>query len=73
MHALDKLLQANQKNRNQFAVNQEISPYTINNYVKRNTRVEKIPSDVLFALSKELGLPMDEIYNLLLTYQNENI
>ncbi|EAC2247054.1 bacteriophage CI repressor [Listeria monocytogenes] len=71
-HAIDELLQAYQKNRNQFAVNQQINPNTVNNYAKRNTNVEKIPSDVLNALAKELNISMDEVYEQLLKYQSEN-
>ncbi|CWV82589.1 TPA: hypothetical protein U0Z15_002831 [Listeria monocytogenes] len=71
-HAIDELLQAYQKNRNQFAVNQQINPNTVNNYAKRNTKVEKIPSDVLNALAKELNISMDEVYEQLLKYQSEN-
>ncbi|QWU95848.1 hypothetical protein KQX72_14685 (plasmid) [Listeria monocytogenes] len=70
-HAIDVLLQAYQKNRNQFAVNQQINPNSVNNYVKRSTKVEKIPSDVLYALSKELNISMDEVYEKLLKYQSE--
>ncbi|EAC3023432.1 hypothetical protein EAJ23_16115, partial [Listeria monocytogenes] len=70
--AIDELLQAYQKNRNQFAVNQQINPNTVNNYAKRNTKVEKIPSDVLNALAKELNISMDEVYEQLLKYQSEN-
>ncbi|EEO3352240.1 hypothetical protein HB946_13705 [Listeria welshimeri] len=70
-HAIDALLQAYQKNRNQFAVNQQINPNSVNNYVKRSTKVEKIPSDVLYALSKELNISMDEVYEKLLKYQSE--
>ncbi|EJO8710372.1 hypothetical protein NUD23_002725 [Listeria monocytogenes] len=71
-HAIDELLQAYQKNRNQFAVNQQINPNSVNNYAKRNTKVEKIPSDVLNALAKELNISMDEVYEQLLKYQSEN-